>query len=155
MKKRVDKRRPSRAVADRASANSQKNAPSIKIACKALLFTVAIGLGILLVASLLVYFCKDPAPLLLPIGLLSSALTAFLGGMVAGRMQRHAILASGLLNGVLLCALMLLLSPALRSQAHAYSGGLSALMHTVLLLLSVLGALAAPKKATKHRKKKS
>ena len=155
MKKRVNKRLSARARTDRASKNPSKSVPSIRIACRALLGTVAIGVGILFVASLLVYFCKDPAPLLLPIGLLSSALTAFLGGMVAGRMQRHAILASGLLNGVLLCALMLLLSPALRSQAHAYSGGLSALMHTVLLLLSVLGALAAPKKATKHRKKKS
>ena len=155
MKKRVHKRQPARARTDRASQNPSKSAPSIRIACRALLCTVAIGVGILFVASLLVYFCKDPAPLLLPIGLLSSALTAFLGGMVAGRMQRHAILASGLLNGALLCALMLLLSPALRSQAHAYSDGLSALMHTVLLLLSVLGALAAPRKATKHRKKKS
>ena len=155
MKKRVDKRRPSRAGADRASANSQKNAPSIKIACKALLFTVAIGLGILLVASLLVYFYKDPAPLLLPIGLLASALTAFLGGMVAGRMQRRALLASGLLNGVLFCVLMLLLSPMLRSQAHAYSSGLSALMHAVFLLLSVLGALSAPKKPTKRKRKRA
>ena len=121
---------------------------------RAFLLTAALGAALLLLTALLAYFCKDPAALLPVLGLASSALTAFFGGMIAGRIHRHSLLVVGLLNGIAMMLVMLPLSLLFTAQSAHYPGWASALMHTAFLILSALGALASPaKKPAKRRKK--
>ena len=123
--------------------------------CKAMLLTVALGVGMLLVASLIAYFYKDPTSILPICGLAASALTAFFGGMIAGRLHGHSYLAVGLLNGIAMTLIMLPLSLFLRSASSHYPGWASALLHTAFLFLSALGAILTPqqKRPRKRRKK--
>lgn len=120
---------------------------------RSFLLTAALGSALLLIAALLTYFCKDPAAILPLSGLAVSLLTAFFGGMIAGRIHRCAPLIVGLLNGISVMLIMLPLSLLFTSQASHYTGWTSALLHTAFLLLSALGALASPQK--RHVKRKS
>ena len=121
---------------------------------KSFLFTLALGCGLLLLASLAVYFTPNPSPLIRPLGIAIAALTALGGGFLSGRIQGQNALFYGLCNGTLLLALMLLLSLLFRSLASGYSLWLSAALHAMIPLVSILGAILGTHQKPKPKKRK-
>jgi putative membrane protein (TIGR04086 family) len=108
--------------------------------------TVAIGMGMILLSSLVAYFMPDPLSMILPLSYLAMALTALIGGFVAGRLHGVAPLIVGLINGMLLTALVLVVSLFFRSASNGYTAWFSALLHAAVLLLSFLGAFVGTKR---------
>lgn len=106
------------------------------------LITLALGAGLLLIASLAVSFHPDPDSLIRPLAYLSLALTGLLGGYLSGRIHGKAPLTAGGVNGLLLLLLMLPVSFGFRSMTAGYSPLLSLALHGAVLLLSALGAIA-------------
>ena len=121
---------------------------------KSFLITVGIGAASILIAAMVAYFASDPNPLIAPLGLLSAALTATLGGYVTTRIHGHSALLGGLINGCLFTALMLFLSPIAKTHASGYSAFLSAVLHVAFLLLSITGAYLGLQTKPKKRKKR-
>lgn len=115
-------------------------------AFRAFLWTLAFAAGLLLIASLAIYFLPDPDPAIQPVALLIAFLTAFVGGVIAGRIHRAAPALCGPVNGCFLLALMLLLSLFFRNMAFGYSIGIALLLHALILLLSLAGALFGVRK---------
>ena len=101
---------------------------------------------LLFAAGLAVYFLPDPDPAIRPVALLISFLVAFVGGVISGRIHRAAPALCGTLNGCLLLALMLLLSLIFRDSAFGYSLGIALLLHALIPLLSLAGALFGVRK---------
>lgn len=147
------RKHPSRNHSTKRAADPSPSILPSKV-LRAWLLTVAVGLASILLSALIAYFCTDPAPLLPALGLLSSALTAFLGGWIAGKLHGHAFLTVGLLNGVAMTVIMLPLSLLFVNDASNYAGWLSAVIHTAFLLFSALGGLAASKPVKKRKKRK-
>ena len=125
-----------------------------------LLLTLAVGGGLLLIASLILFFVPDPLSMVLPAGLLAAALTAFIGGYFATRIYHLPALSAGLSNGILLTALSLLFSLLFAKNADCYATGysatISALLHAGVVGLSIGGAFLGAREKTpvKHRKKR-
>ena len=151
--KRTKSKHPTKKHATRRTAQDCDAISPSKV-CKAMLLTVAVGIALLLPASLLAYFYKDPTSLIPVCGLGASALTAFFGGMIAGRIHRHSLLTVGLLNGILITLLMLVLSLFFQKQSSHYPGWASALLHASFLILSAFGALTTPAKKAGRKKRK-
>lgn len=118
------------------------------------LFTLALGVALLLILSLIAYFCADPLSLIRPLALTGAALTALAGGFLTVRVNGHSALLCGLINGSLLTLLMLILSLFFGDVASGYSTPVSALLHIAFLLLSVAGAFLGLKKPHKKRKRR-
>ena len=133
------KKRP--AAAGRRQQETASPAEFPKKALRAFLVTLAIGAGLILLASLGAYFMPDPDPMIRPLAYAAAALTALLGGFAAGKLHGSAPAVCGLVNGLLLLALMLLLSLFFRSHASGYPAWASALLHAAVLALSFAGAL--------------
>lgn len=125
-----------------------------------LLLTLAVGGGLLLIASLILFFVPDPLSMVLPAGLLAAALTAFIGGYFATRIYHLPALSAGLINGILITALSLLFSLLFAKNADCYATGysatISALLHAGVVGLSIGGAFLGAREKTpaKHRKKR-
>ena len=116
-------------------------------ALKAFLISVGIGAGLVLLFSLGAYFLPDPDPMIHPLAYTAAGLTALIGGIVAGKIHGSAPAVCGFVNGLLLMALMLLLSLFFRSLASGYSAWVSALLHAAVPLLSFAGALIGVRRA--------
>ena len=117
--------------------------------------TLGIFLGLNLIASLGLYFLKDPTPYLKPLSYLVSAITAFFGGWFLCKKQKNSALFCGLINGSLFLCLLLLISLFFRPYATGYGPLLSAALHLGFLALSVLGGymgLPRAKKKTRHKR---
>ena len=121
---------------------------------KSVLITIGIAAGLITVASLALSFTPDPNALILPIALGVSAATALSGGFLALRIHGSAALICGLLNGGVVMALMLLLSPLFRSHSSAYSAGIAALLHATFLACSVAGSYLASHLASRKKPKR-
>ena len=121
---------------------------------RAYLYTLAIGAGLILLLSLGAYFHSDPASIIHPLAYLAAALTSFFGGLIAKKLCGSAPTICGLINGILLTCTMLLLSFFFLSESSEYSALVSALLHTAVPVLSVLGALAGVKKKSAYTSKK-
>ncbi len=115
-------------------------------ALRSFLWTLLFAAGLLLIASLAVYFLPDPDPAIQPIALIIAFLVAFVGGIISGRIHRAAPALCGPLNGCLLLALMLLLSLFFRNLSFGYSVGVALLLHALVPLLSLMGALLGVRK---------
>ena len=141
-------------------SNSSESSLFLKSTLGTLLLTLAVGGGLLLLSSLILVFVPDPLSMVLPVGLICAALTAFIGGYFATRVYHLPSLSSGLINGILLTALSLLFSLLFAKNADCYATGysaaVSALLHTGVVGLSIGGAFfgSREKAPTKHRKKK-
>ncbi len=119
---------------------------------KSMAIAIATGVASLLLFSLLLYFSADPAPFILPAGLVCAALTAFVGGFAAGKTNRENAALAGLLCGSILMALMLLLSLFFGARASGYAAWIAALLHIAFLALSLLGATFGGKQKVKKKK---
>ena len=113
---------------------------------RSFLWTLAFGAGMLLTASLAVCFLPDPDPAIQPVALLIAFLTAFVGGIIAGRIHRAAPALCGPANGCLLLALMLLLSLFFCGKGVGYPIGIAILLHALIPLFSLVGALFGVRK---------
>jgi putative membrane protein (TIGR04086 family) len=139
---------------DRASKTAKKDRFPQKSA-KAFLITLTVGAGTLLLFSLGAYFFPDPDPLIRPLALLAAAITSFVGGIVSGKIHGHAPFVCGATNGLLLLALMILLSLPFHSLAVGYTAWLSLLLHTAVLLLSIGGAVVGTQKRAPRRRRRT
>ncbi len=157
MMKKSETQRKKHATKTYRQADAQNGEASLtslgKDIGKSLLITIGTALLLLTVASLVAYFQKDPDSLIRPLALLSSGLTAMIGGFAAVRIHKRSALICGLLNGSALTLLMLLLSLAFRPFASGYSGAVSFLLHTAFLLLSVAGAFLGLQRTPKQKHK--
>lgn len=125
-----------------------------------LLLSLAVGGGLLLFFSLVLTFMPDPLSLVLPAGVLSAALAAFMGGFFATRIYHLPALGAGLINGILLTALSLLFSLLFAKNAACYATGysatISALLHAGMVGLSIGGAFLGARERTpakRHKRK--
>lgn len=120
------------------------------------LFLAAVGT---VVASLAAYFTADPDVLTKPLGLAVCALSALIGGWIAGKKNGSAPAVCGTVNGLLLVAAMLLASLFFRENASAYPAWISALLHAGVILLSIAGAILGtrkkPSRAPKRKTRRS
>ena len=121
---------------------------------KSVLITIGIATGLITVASLALSFTPDPNALIPPVALGVCAATALLGGFLALRIHGSSALICGLLNGGIVMALMLLLSPLFRSDSSAYSAVISALLHATFLACSVAGAFLASHLVSRKKPKR-
>jgi len=127
----------------------------LRRAAKSLSFTLAIGAALLIVLSLAAYLAPDPDALTLPLGLVASALTSLLGGLISVRVhQRHAPLPAATVNAALLSLLMLILSLFFADLASGYSALISAMLHAAVFALSALGALVGMRQPQPKRKRR-
>lgn len=113
---------------------------------RSFLWTLAFAAGAILVVSLIACFLPDPAPSTEPLGLLAAGLSALVGGVISGRIHRSAPAVCGLANGALLLAVMLLCSLFFSGSGFGYSTAVSILLHALIPLLSVFGALIGVRK---------
>ncbi len=141
---------PSRRTPPQRKSSPKNTQPSGTIFSKetlrAFLITLAIGGGLILLMSLGAYFHPDPDSIIHPLAYVAAALTAFFGGFTAGKLRGNAPAICGLVNGILLTAVMLLLSFFFLSESSGYSALVSTLLHAAVPVLSVLGAMAGIKK---------
>ncbi|MBE6552856.1 MAG: TIGR04086 family membrane protein [Ruminococcaceae bacterium] len=119
---------------------------------KSLAITLLAGALSLLSCALLAYFLPNPNPWIKPLSLFAAALTALIGGGASARLQKQSPPLSGLLNGSVFMAAMILLSLFMRSRASGYSALLAILLHAGFLLFSVLGGILGKKKPKVKRK---
>ena len=114
--------------------------------------TLGVFLLLILVVALVLYFLEDPAPLLRPLAILSSAIAAFAGGWILCKKQGGSALLCGLVNGCFFLCILLLVALFFRAQASGYSPLLSAALHLGVLLCSILGGYAGlPRQKRKRR----
>lgn len=132
-------------------AAKPQEASFLQKSLRAFLWTLAIGAGTVLVGALIAAFLPDPDPATAPLGLAAALMTALTGGILAGRIHRSAPAVCGLTNGALLLAVMLLSSLFFRENAAGYSTGIALLIHALIPLFSVAGALIGVRKKAKRR----
>ncbi len=137
-----------------SKAASSSHTVFSKETLRAFLITLAIGGGLILVMSLGAYFHPDPDSIIHPLAYVAAALTAFFGGFTAGKLRGNAPAICGLVNGILLTAVMLLLSFFFLSESSGYSALISTLLHTAVPVLSVLGAVVGIKKPQRSMTRK-
>ena len=137
------------------SARRESEEPKLfRSILKSVLITIGIAACLITVASLALSFTPDPNALIPPVALGVCAATALLGGFLASRIHGSAALICGLLNGGIVMALMLLLSPLFRSYSSAYSAVISALLRATFLACSVAGAFLASHLASRKKPKR-
>lgn len=155
--KQTDKRNR-HATRGRRSSNARSqeygSARTLPRAAKSFLITLAVGAALLLIAAIWIYFMPDPSPVIRPVGIAVAALTALIGGVVTGKLHGSAPALCGLLNGALLSALMLLLSFFFRPLAAGYAAWISALLHAMIPLCSIAGAMMGVRKKPAPRRKR-
>ena len=137
-----------------AQSPATQSAILSKDTLRAYLITLAIGGCLILLCSLGAYFHPDPASIIHPLAYVAAALTAFLGGWVAGKLRGNAPAVCGLANGILLTCTMLLLSFFFLSESSGYSALISTLLHAAIPVLSFLGALVGTRKKKTHTKRR-
>ena len=120
---------------------------------KSLAITLGVGVVLIVIASLAAYFSPDPNALIAPLATLAAGLTAFLGGVIAVRIHGGGALISGLLNGSIFMAVMMLLSLCFARYSSGYSAGISCLLHAGFLLLSVAGGYVGNRKKKVGKRK--
>jgi putative membrane protein (TIGR04086 family) len=125
--------------------------------CKSMILTLGIEATLIGIGSLMLSFTADPLAWATLLGVVLSAVTAFLGGVITIRIHKQNALMCGLCIGSLCLAALFLISLGFRSASSRYSPTLSLLMHLGVPLLSVAGAyLGRPSlKRKKHKRKLS
>ena len=146
MKKAVSKR----AKKKDASRQSESASPWL-IPLRCLLFTLLFAVFWIVAVAVGLSFLPDPGPMIRPFALLVAGLTALFGGWLSARQNPHAPILSSAVNGLLLTALMLIGSLALHRYGNGYPPYLAALLHTSVILLSLLGALFVKMRRGKRR----
>ena len=123
-----------------------------------LLLTLAVGGGLLLLASFILTFVPDPLSFALAAGLFCSAVTAFFGGYFATRVYRFPALSAGLISGISLTVLSLLFSLLFVKSANCYATGysaaVSALLHAGMVGISIGGAFIGARNPSPNKKRK-
>lgn len=121
------------------------------------LFTVAIGMFLLLASTAIALALPDPTSLTIPIGYFTRFATAFFGGFACAKLNKHSPYLTSLLCGAVFTALTFILSLAL---PHTLDSGMDIWQSIILYALSFFtfpaGALAGIKasKPTKKRRKR-
>ena len=116
------------------------------------LFSMLFAAMLLLVGAALLLHYGNPPSIFYALGMLFPALTAFLGGIVAGKKEGKQGALAGLLYGALF--LLTLFTLSLLFGEGDFSFAKTILSYTLLLLLSVLGGLLGASRKTKKRRHK-
>ncbi len=140
----------------------QRHTPEESTSLSSLLGSCGIGFAAALIcAALLLLLCAalccrsaDPQKLILPLGLGTLYLSAFLGGMIAVRRYGSSALLCGTLCGALLLVFFWILS-AFFQKDSAFSIPLSLILRLLTALFPILGGFCGLKRTAKrpHRKR--
>ncbi len=115
-----------------------------------LLMLLAAG-GVLLLGALVLTRLPDATPYIRTVGCALGGLIALIGGIVAGRRQKHASALAGLLYGVFYVLLLIFCGRFLHGDTPLWY---QALGYAILLLLSVLGGALAKARRSGHRRRR-
>ncbi len=139
----------------KTSAHTDRSPASfLKNAFRSVWITWVIGAGLIFLCAFPAYFSQDPSRLIRPLGIFAAYLTAFIGGIVTGRIHRHSALPCGTFNGSVLLGCMLLLSLFFRKEASYDPFWISVLLPCGILILSVLGAFCGLPRARSPKKRR-
>ena len=117
----------------------------------ALLFSLLIGTGLLLLASLLLQRSADPSRLMTVVGVALAGAVAFLGGFRAGQLRRTSGALMGLCLGMLVVFLCLLAALILQGGSLP---PLSLALYAGILLLATLGGTLATRRKPRRRSRR-
>ena len=145
MKKQLGKRKK------KETAGKSETANPWLIPLRCLLLTLLFGVFGIVALAVGLSFLPDPGSMIRPLALVVAGLTALFGGWLAGRKTPHAPILAGTINGLLLTALMLIGSLICRRYGTGYPPYLAALLHSSVILLSLLGALFGKMHRAKRR----
>lgn len=121
------------------------------IPLRCFLFTLLFGGFWIVAIAVGISFLPDPGPMIRPLALLVAGSTSLFGGCLAAKKSPQTPILSGAVNGLLLTVLMLIGSLALRRFGNGYPPYLAALLHSSVILLSLLGALFVKMRRAKQR----
>ena len=109
---------------------------------------------LLLFCSFLCTFSKDPHRLFAPLGLACSVLSYLCAGFIASKKHPPA-LTSGALSGLMLCAVLFIISLFLGENLSAqYSLPIELLLRAALIGASMLGGVIASNIASRKRRRR-
>lgn len=120
------------------------------------LISLAVSAGLALLFSAVAMLYNDPASLTGAFALAAVYISAFLSGFIPTRRRRCTGAVRGIFSGGILMLFYMILSVfASKELSSPHSFGISLLLHTLMILFSVLGAVAGAKRpARKHRRGK-
>ena len=119
------------------------------------LISLASGILLVTVTSLIAIFMPDPLSFIMPLALLSLLLASFSGGFAATKMMGGSAIVCGFMTAALWCALSLLLSLCLyNAPSSSYALWKALLLHGASALFSILGAFAGNYKPKRDPRKK-
>ena len=126
----------------------------IKSICISFLFTIVFGAVLLTATAFILTKCEDPSSLIRLLGIALPAVTAFFGGIFAGKANKPMGALSGAFCGACFIGLLFLLSTFLGEGSFAAWQTL--LFYAILLLLSLMGGfLGASKRSTRKKHRRS
>ncbi len=118
----------------------------------------ALGLSVVLafISCAIAFANKDPDALVFPLSMASLYISAFLGGLFSARKKEAPRLICGLCSGGVFMLAYMFISLFFPSQMSAgYSFVISLLLHSLIIVFSILGAMSYRKKNTHKRKRSS
>jgi len=137
---------------DHAYLKEKRGAGLLKSILLSWLCSMLFAALLLLVGTAVLLRYGNPPSIFYALGMLFPALTAFFGGIVAGKKEGRQGALAGLLYGALLLLTLFALSLLLGEGDFSFAKTI--LSYTLLLLLSVLGGLLGASRKTKKRRHK-
>lgn len=126
----------------------------IKCIAFSFLITLAFGAVLLTATAFILTKCEDPSSLIHLVGIALPAVTAFFGGIVAGKTNKPMGALSGTICGACFIGSLFLLSFFLGEGS--FTAWQTLLFYAVLLLLSLLGGfLGASKRNARKRRRRT
>ena len=119
------------------------------------LFAIAVSILLGIVFCFIAYRTGDPSALLFPLSLSALYVGAFLAGFICRRKVGHSFFVCGLISGGILMALIIFISfffPHSLSSSHSF--GISFLLHSLIVIFSILGGYMGQKKPKRNHKPK-
>ncbi len=117
-----------------------------------LLFSFVFGLILLLASGAILLYYQNPTHAFQVTSTLLPALTAFFGGIIAGKTEKKQGALAGILHGILFVLFLFLLSRLLGEGDFSVAHTL--ISYTVMLVLSVLGGTVGAAKRQKGKKRR-
>lgn len=119
----------------------------LKNISRGLLIELLIGILFFFCAAYVVYRSPDPDSNAVAGALAALYLTAIFGGFAVTKINRHGALICGLINGVMLLAVLFCVSFFVEPFPYeTFSGGIKAILHFLVIPASLAGAFLAVKR---------
>jgi putative membrane protein (TIGR04086 family) len=138
---------------EHAYMKDKRGAGLIRSTVLSFLFSVFFAVVLLMLSAVLLSRYDDPSRWMHIVGVLSPAITAFFGGILAGKAEGKQGALAGLLGGLPFVLLLFIVSRFVGGVG--LSALLTLLSYTALLLLFVLGGTLGASKKTRRRRRRT